>query len=55
MTTALPNTMTYPQQLDKIKNNMSVLSQSQPDVMKGFSVLHVAGVSPGALDSKTKE
>ena len=55
MTTALPNTLTYPQQLEKIKSNMGVLSQSQPAIMKGFSALHSASAEPGALDGKTKE
>ncbi len=52
---ALPNTLTYPQQLEKIKGNMGELVQSQPAVMKGFSALHAAGAAAGALDAKTKE
>ncbi len=55
MTSELPNTLTYPQQLEKIKGNMGVLAQAQPDVMKAFGALHVAGSADGALDAKTKE
>ena len=55
MTTELPNTLTYPQQLEKIKGNMSVLSKDQPDVMAAFGALHKAGSVDGALDGKTKE
>ena len=55
MTSELPNTMTYPQQLEKIKGNMGVLSNDQPDVMKAFGALHAAGSADGALDTKTKE
>ena len=55
MTNELPNTMTYPQQLEKIKGNMGVLSNDQPEVMKAFSALHAAGSADGALDGKTKE
>ena len=55
MTNALPNSLTYPKQLEKIKGNMAVLSNEQPDVMKGFGALHKAGSADGALDAKTKE
>lgn len=55
MTTSLPTEMTYPQQLEKIKNNMAGLAKSQPATMKGFSTLHAASAESGALDSKTKE
>ena len=55
MTNELPNTMTYPQQLEKIKGNMGVLSNDQPEVMKAFGALHAAGSADGALDGKTKE
>ncbi len=55
MTTELPNTLTYPQQLEKIKANMGVLATAQPEVMNAFGALHKAGSADGALDGKTKE
>ena len=55
MTSELPNTLTYPQQLDKIKGNMEILSAAQPEVMDAFGALHKAGSTDGALDGKTKE
>lgn len=55
MSTELPGTLTYPQQLEKIKSNMAVLSKSRPAVMEGFTALHVASSGSGALDTKTKE
>lgn len=55
MSTSLPGTMPYPQQLETIKSNMAVLSQSQSATMEQFSKLHGASVGPGVLDSKTKE
>ncbi|MEE9320167.1 MAG: carboxymuconolactone decarboxylase family protein [Granulosicoccus sp.] len=55
MSTSLPGTMSYPQQLETIKSNMAVLSQSQTATMKAFSELHGVSVGSGALHSKTKE
>lgn len=55
MPTELPSTLSYPQQLEKIKANMGTLSEAQPDVMGAFGALHQAGSADGALDSKTKE
>lgn len=55
MKTSLPNSESFPEQLLHIKKNMTVLAEAQPQVMKAFGDLHVAGSSPGALDAKTKE
>lgn len=55
MTSELPNILTYPQQLEKIKANMGVFSTAQPDVMNAFGALCKAGTADGALDGKTKE
>ena len=55
MNTALPSTLTFPEQLEHIKNNMEVLSEAQPAVMDAFGSLHTAGSIVGALDAKTKE
>lgn len=55
MNTQLPNTLTFPQQLERIQGNMGVLAEVQPKVMDAFGALHTAGAGPGALDVKTKE
>ncbi|MFT6389732.1 MAG: AhpD family alkylhydroperoxidase [Cellvibrionaceae bacterium] len=55
MSTTLPSTLTFPQQLDHIKKNMEILSDAQPAVMEAFGWLHTAGTTTGALDAKTKE
>ena len=55
MNTQLPNTLTFPEQLERIKGNMGVLAEAQSNVMDAFSALHHAGTAPGALDCKTKE
>lgn len=55
MTTSLPGTLSYPQQLEKIRTNMAALSQVQPEVMNGFANLHSAAATDGALDTVTKE
>jgi AhpD family alkylhydroperoxidase len=52
---AQPNLMTYPDQLDTIKDNMGHLAGNQPRTMAAFSTLHEAAANPGALDFKTKE
>ena len=51
----IPGTMSYPEQLERIKGNMEVLGQGAPGPMKAFSALHHAAATPGALDFKTKE
>lgn len=48
-------TLDYPQRLAELKHQMPALASGQPDVMKGFSELHKAAVTAGALDQKTKE
>jgi AhpD family alkylhydroperoxidase len=55
MTTALPSTMSYPDQLTKIQANMEKLQQAQPQTLGAFGALHEASAAPGKLDTKTKE
>lgn len=55
MSTELPNKMTYPEQFERVKQNMTILAEAQQKTMKAFSALHSAGIGPGALDTKTKE
>ncbi len=55
MNIQLPNTLTYPEQLERIKSNMAVLAKAQPKTMNAFSALHRASAAPGALYGKTKE
>ena len=54
-TISLPTTTSYPDQLDRIRGNMGVLSQRAPETMGAFSALHEAAARSGALDFKTKE
>jgi len=55
MTQALPSTMSYPEQLEKIVANMGKLQRAQPATLGAFDALHKAAAAPGALDTKTKE
>ena len=55
MNTQLPNTLTFPQQLERIQDNMGTLAEVQPNVMDAFGALHTAGATAGSLDAKTKE
>lgn len=55
MSTSLPNSQSFPAQLEHIKQNMGKLAKMQPEVMSGFEALHAAGSTNGALDGKTKE
>lgn len=55
MSTALPKSLTFPDQLKKIQTNMGRLSNAQPAIMQGFSALHNATRESGALDIKTRE
>ena len=55
MNTPLPSHLSYPEQLKHIQSSMGLLAKAQPQVMDAFGALHRAGVSAGALDSKTKE
>ena len=55
MNTALPNTLSFTDQLQTIKNYMGKLGAAQPETMAAFSRLHNAAAAPGALDTKTKE
>ena len=55
MCNATTQTMSYPKRLEKFEKNAHSLATAQPSVMKAFWGLHAASVSPGALDSKTKE
>lgn len=45
----------YKEIVTDITNNMGILSQNIPDVMKGFMGMAKAANEPGALDPKTKE
>ena len=51
----IPGTISYPEQLERIKENMEILGQGAPATMQAFSALHHAAAAPGALDFKTKE
>lgn len=55
MSTALPSSTSYPEQLTHIQGQMTALSEMAPDTMQGFGALHKAATAPGALDTKTKE
>lgn len=50
-----PSQTGYPEQLSRIKENMTALGEHQPRTMRAFSALHEAAAQPGALDFKTKE
>lgn len=45
----------YPALLKKVQQDMGELGKVNPDIMAGFSKLHQAAGSDGALDPKTKE
>ena len=55
MSSPLPTTLSYPEQLQTIKDYMGKLGQADPATMGAFSHLHEAASRPGALDTKTKE
>jgi AhpD family alkylhydroperoxidase len=55
MSTALPTTLSFPEQLQTIKSYMARLGNAQPATMEAFAQLHQAAASPGALDTRTKE
>jgi AhpD family alkylhydroperoxidase len=55
MSTALPTTLSFPEQLQTIKSYMARLGAAQPATMEAFTRLHQAAAAPGALDTKTKE
>ena len=44
-----------PDRLRKFQNNSQTLAAAQPSVLQPFWKLHKAAVSPGALDTKSKE
>ena len=54
-TMTLPSTVSYPDQLERIRGNMGMLARNAPLTMGAFSALHEAAVEPRALDFKTKE
>lgn len=45
----------FPEHFKELNEWMEKLGAEAPDVMKGFSALHEAGTTSGALDKKTKE
>ncbi|MDE3742554.1 carboxymuconolactone decarboxylase family protein [Maribacter polysaccharolyticus] len=45
----------YPKKFNDLSHQMTELGIEIPDTMKGFSELHHASLSKGALTSKTKE
>jgi AhpD family alkylhydroperoxidase len=45
----------YPSLLKKVQKDMGELGKVNPDIMAGFSKLHEAAGTDGALDAKTKE
>ena len=45
----------YPTLLKKVQQDMGALGKANPDIMAGFSKLHEAAGTDGALDAKTKE
>lgn len=55
MTTALPNTTPFPNQLKHLQENMGSLSTAAPATMQAFGALHKAATSDGVLDAKVKE
>jgi AhpD family alkylhydroperoxidase len=55
MSTALPTTLSFTEQLHTIKSHMSKLGTVQPETMNAFTQLHRAAAAAGALDTKTKE
>ena len=55
MSSVTAHTHSYPDNFRKVLKNYQTLASAQPDVMKAFAGLHVAGAATGALDNKTKE
>ncbi|MFT4729853.1 MAG: AhpD family alkylhydroperoxidase [Granulosicoccus sp.] len=58
MTKEILEQLTNQEKVAKIKRNIGELSKSQrsvASVMQGFSALHTASTTTGALDAKTKE
>lgn len=45
----------YPKFYKKVQEEMSAYGKANPDIMAGFSTLHKAAGTDGALDAKTKE
>jgi len=45
----------FPEHYKELSTWMAKLGVAIPQTMKGFTELHKASITPGALDSKTKE
>jgi len=45
----------YPEFFKKVQRDMGELGKANPDIMAGFTKLHEAAGTDGALDAKTKE
>ena len=45
----------YPKFYKKVQAEMGAYGKANPDIMTGFTMLHKAAGSDGALDAKTKE
>ena len=45
----------YPERYKELSTWMDKLGVAIPQTMRGFSELHKASITPGVLDSKTKE
>jgi len=55
MSNATAHAVHYPDKFRNAVKNSRALASAQPEVMKAFAGLHVAGAASGALDHKTKE
>lgn len=55
MSNTAAHTNSYPENYRNVLRNSQTLASAQPEVMKSFAGLHVAGAAAGALDNKTKE
>jgi len=55
MSNTAAQTVSYPDNFQKVLKNYQTLASAQPAAMKSFAGLHKAGAAAGALDTKTKE
>lgn len=55
MSNATAHATSFRDNFRNVVKNSQTLASAQPEVMKAFAGLHVAGAATGALDHKTKE